>query len=135
MSMDGRSWMVPVTATGEGAAGLARNLGVRRSVEVSVARPLGRRTRFWWATALAVSGMIAVAARADVPPIDLNTASQLELESLPGIGPKVASAIVERRTDVPFEKIEELLEVRGIGPKVFESLREKIVVSAAPRRP
>ncbi len=131
MAMDGRSWTVSGAATG-----LARNLGVRRSVEAHAARPLGRRTRFWWAAALVVSGMLAAVAQADVPPVDLNTASQLELESLPGIGPKVASAIVERRSDVPFEKVEELLEVRGIGPKVFESLREKIVVSAvAPRRP
>lgn len=56
-------------------------------------------------------------------PININTATQAELELLPGIGPVLASAIIARREDVgPFRRIEELQDVSGIGPKTFEKL-------------
>jgi comEA protein len=63
--------------------------------------------------------------------LNLNEASQEDLESLPGVGPSVAKAIVEdRNQNGPFRSIEELDRVKGIGPKAMERLREFITVSS-----
>lgn len=51
--------------------------------------------------------------------ININTASPRELQTLPGIGPKLAQAIVAAR---PFESVDELLDVPGIGPKTVSQL-------------
>jgi competence protein ComEA len=65
-------------------------------------------------------------------PINLNTASAAELEGLPGVGAKTAALIVEFRTkNGPFKKIEELMNVRGIGEKNFLKLKPQITVSGA----
>ncbi len=61
--------------------------------------------------------------------ININTASQKELESLPGIGPVLANSIIEYRKNKPFQSIEELRSVPGIGPKRFEKIRELVTVS------
>jgi competence protein ComEA len=61
--------------------------------------------------------------------ININTASQTELESLPGIGPTRAQAIIAYRTQHgPFARIEDIQNVSGIGEKTFESLRSHIRV-------
>jgi competence protein ComEA len=61
--------------------------------------------------------------------VDLNTATPEDLESLPGVGPATAAAIVSWRDDHgPFTSVEQLLEVRGIGPAKFEALRDLVVV-------
>lgn len=62
-------------------------------------------------------------------PINLNTASAVELESLPGVGPATASAIVDHRErNGPFASVEKLLDVRGIGEAKLAQLRELVRV-------
>jgi competence protein ComEA len=59
--------------------------------------------------------------------INLNTATATELDSLPGVGPVMAGRIVAwRDTHQQFHAIEELQEVPGIGPKVFENLKDLV---------
>jgi len=63
--------------------------------------------------------------------ININTASATELEALPGIGAKTAARIVEyRQKNGPFKKIEELMNVRGVGEKSFLKLKPQITVAA-----
>jgi competence protein ComEA len=65
--------------------------------------------------------------------VNINTASASELDALPGIGPKVAARIVEyRQKNGPFKKIEELMNVQGIGEKNFLKLKPQIAVSGKP---
>ena len=61
-------------------------------------------------------------------PININTASEKELDALPGIGPAIALRIVEHRSTQPFTKIEDIMLVKGIGKKKFSKLKELIVV-------
>jgi competence protein ComEA len=64
--------------------------------------------------------------------ININTASATELEALPGIGAKTAARIVEhRQKNGPFKKIEELMNVRGVGEKNFLKLKAQISVGTA----
>jgi competence protein ComEA len=62
-------------------------------------------------------------------PIDLNQATATELEELPGVGPSTAAAIVAHRQRIGrFLRIEDLLEVRGIGTARLEALRPLVRV-------
>jgi len=61
-------------------------------------------------------------------PININTASQIELENLPGIGPVTAQKIIEYRQENEFLIIEDLQKVSGIGPATFEKLKDLITV-------
>ena len=63
-----------------------------------------------------------------VLPININTASEKELDALPGIGPAIARRIVEHRSSQPFTKIEDIMLVKGIGKKKFAKLKELITV-------
>lgn len=61
--------------------------------------------------------------------VDLNTATVEQLETLPGIGPVTASAIVAwRETNGPFSSVEQLGDVDGIGPARLEKLRDRVRV-------
>jgi competence ComEA-like helix-hairpin-helix protein len=64
--------------------------------------------------------------------IDLNTASATELARLPGIGPSKAQAIVEFRAKEPFAKPDDLRKVKGIGDKLYESIKDQVTVGDAP---
>ncbi len=62
-------------------------------------------------------------------PIDLNRASAAELERVPGIGPATAKAILEfRQKSGPFHSVDDLLSVRGIGPKKLARMRPYLTV-------
>jgi len=64
--------------------------------------------------------------------VNLNTASATELARLPGIGAAKAQAIVEFRAKEPFAKPEDLRKVKGIGDKLYQSLKDQITVGDAP---
>lgn len=60
------------------------------------------------------------------PRVSINLGNQEDLEGIPGIGPKLAEAIIRQRKKAPFTSIEDLLLVTGIGEKTLENLRSYI---------
>ena len=68
---------------------------------------------------------------ASVAMVNINTASAAELDALPGVGSKTAALIIEyRQKNGPFKKIEEIMNVRGIGEKSFLKMKPLIMVAA-----
>ena len=61
-------------------------------------------------------------------PINVNTASARDLEDLPDIGPKIAAAIVAGR---PYKSVDDLLRVKGIGPKTLQKIRDSLATLSA----
>lgn len=61
--------------------------------------------------------------------VNLNSASTSQLDSLPGIGPAYAGRIIEyREANGGFKSIDEIQNVKGIGPKTFEKLKDLITI-------
>jgi competence protein ComEA len=68
-------------------------------------------------------------------PVNLNTATQAQLETLPGIGAKAAQRILEyRQKNGTFKKPEDLMNVKGIGEKSFLKLKPFLTVSDRPEK-
>ena len=60
--------------------------------------------------------------------ININEAGEEELKSLPGIGDVTARRIIEYRNKKRFESIEEIMEVKGIGDRIYEKIKNNICV-------
>jgi competence protein ComEA len=61
--------------------------------------------------------------------VNINLATQKELEELPGIGPTLAKSIIDyREKNGGFKSVEELKKVKGIGEKRFEEIRDKVTI-------
>jgi competence protein ComEA len=60
--------------------------------------------------------------------ININTATQEQLELLPGIGPAMAKKIVDYRAAKPFAEPLQLVRIKGIGRKTFDSLKPMVTV-------
>lgn len=61
--------------------------------------------------------------------VNINTATVDELDSLPGIGPTIAQRIVDyREQNGPFDTIEDIMNVSGIGPSTYEQIKDLIIV-------
>ena len=69
--------------------------------------------------------------QAPASPVDLNTATTQELQSISGIGPVLAARIIAGR---PYKSVDDLLRVSGMGPKLLEKVRPNLVVKA-PAKP
>lgn len=78
---------------------------------------------------VAAPGAGGPAAGASGAGVSLNAASMEELETLPGVGPVTAQAIIDwRTTNGAFSSVDELLEVDGIGPKTYDSLKPLVTL-------
>ena len=62
-------------------------------------------------------------------PLDLNTATPEQLDTLPGVGEVTANRIIAYRSAHPFTAVDELLEVPGIGQRRFEQLKDLVTVT------
>jgi competence protein ComEA len=63
--------------------------------------------------------------------IDINQATATQLQQLPGVGPKMASHIIETRDKKAFQTVDELRRVPGIGAKTLENLRPYVTVDSS----
>ena len=71
-------------------------------------------------------------APAAAPALNLNTATQADLEKLPGVGPATAKQILDyRQKNNGFKKVEELMNIKGIGEKSFLKLKPLVTVAPA----
>jgi competence protein ComEA len=72
-------------------------------------------------------------AKAPRDPVDLNTATATELMQLPRVGARTAARIIEfRKAHGPFQRPEELMNVKGIGEKAFLRLKPHVRTGTAP---
>jgi comEA protein len=92
--------------------------------------------------ALAVIFVCAPVLRANkkppLQPVNLNTATALELQQVPGIGPSTADKILKMRKSYgQFKSADDLRAIEGIGPKRMEKMRKYVTVGkiAAPKKP
>jgi competence protein ComEA len=77
--------------------------------------------------AVAAAGAVA-GSEAPAAPVNLNTATSEELQTLDGVGPATAADILEYRAQHGgFRSVDDLDQVPGIGPKTMEALRDKVV--------
>ncbi len=65
--------------------------------------------------------------------VDVNIATQAQLESVKGIGPAKAQAIIDYRSkNGPFKSVDDLEKVKGIGPGILKKIRADVSVGGAP---
>ena len=85
---------------------------------------------FCWMCLGALAGGALAQKNPPAAPVDLNTATALQLQQLPGVGPAMANAIVQfRKKSGPFERIEDLLAIRGITTRRLAQLRPYLTLS------
>jgi competence protein ComEA len=133
--IDGTTLTVPERAT---TSRDGTKLRIRRSKPAAALNPPQYTISGWRPTETRLAGQAspveaqpypsAPAAAASSGLIDLNTATQEALESLPGIGPKTAEKIIAYRARVPFRSVDDLANVSGIGPKKLEAVRSLVTV-------
>ena len=74
----------------------------------------------------------SIAGASEARPVDLNTADSATLESVPGIGKSLSQRIVAfRDKNGPFQSVDDLLKVQGVGEKSIQKLRPYLTVSKA----
>jgi len=84
----------------------------------------------WLGLALSPVSVLAQQSKADsAERVNLNTATAEQLQTLPGIGAATAKSIIEHRTRVgKFNRIEEIINIKGIGEKKFQKIKDRLVV-------
>lgn len=60
--------------------------------------------------------------------ININTADSTQLQEITGVGPATAEKIIAYRQKTPFKKIEDLMNVSGIGEKTFQKMKEQVTI-------
>lgn len=98
---------------------------------------LHRSTPFFYILALALSLAPTVLAKKKPPahPININTAGAIDLQQVPGIGPSTAQKILDTRKSYgSFKSVDDLLAIKGIGPKKLEKMRKYLTVGKPPSK-
>jgi competence protein ComEA len=99
------------------------------------AAPVAAQTPVAAPAARTVPAAPAIATAPAQKTLNLNTATIEQLETLPGIGRKTAQLIVEYRAKVgSFKKVEELMNIKGIGEKSFLKLKPLVSAPARPEK-
>jgi len=84
---------------------------------------------------LAAGNSLAQKKQPPSAPIDLNSATPEQLQQVPGIGPSTAKAIVNfRQKSGPFQRVEDLLAIKGISKSRLEKMRPYLTVTPSPKK-
>jgi competence protein ComEA len=125
--MDGSTLTVPTAATQ-----ISDKSGtiIRRTQAQRPLNPPQYTLSGWRPTAASGNAPSSPAAQGAVSNglINLNTATSAQLETLPGVGPKTAQKIIQHRAQTPFQTIDDLDDVSGIGEKRLEAVRSLVTV-------
>ena len=78
--------------------------------------------------ALVMAGQAMAAKQPPAAPVNINTAGVEELMTIPGVGPAKAQAIVAYRQAAPFASANDLVNVKGIGEKMFAKISSYVTV-------
>lgn len=73
-----------------------------------------------------VFAFVALRGDPNTRPVNPNTASATQLATLPSVGPVIAEAIIQKRSEMTFTKPEDLLKVKGIGKAHLEKMRPRL---------
>ena len=104
-------------------------------VGILVATVLAMGAAPGWAASPPASGRSSSAKPVPAAPVNVNTATTTDLETVPGIGLALAQRIVEfREKNGPFDQVDDLIKVRGIGEKSILRLKPYLTVGAAKAR-
>ena len=100
---------------------------------MTVSRPRIKITSLITAVLLLLCFKITLAQKTPpAQPVNINTATISQLETLPGIGPNTAKAIVDfRNHSGPFQRVEDLLAIKGISKSKLEKLRPYVTIAPA----
>jgi len=92
--------------------------------------------KLWYSLVIAIVLTIGGFSAAIADPININTATAKEMETgLKGIGPRRAAAIEQYRNEYgPFQSVDEILKVPGVGNKILEENRHNLTVSMVTNR-
>jgi len=83
---------------------------------------------------LCLADVVLAKKKPPVHPINLNFASAAELQQVPGIGPSTADKILEMRKSYgAFKSVDDLLAIKGIGPKRLNKMRKYLTVAKTPQ--
>jgi competence ComEA-like helix-hairpin-helix protein len=84
--------------------------------------------RFLLITCLLFGTSVFAKKKPPAQPVNINAATSEELQLVPGIGPSTADKILQMRKSYgPFKSVDDLLAIRGIGPKRLEKMRKYLV--------
>lgn len=109
------------------ADALSLNLAMKLTDEMSIYVPKIGETTVSLPPVVASPSTAAGSAAEGAGPVNINTADETALMTLPGIGPSKAAAIIAHRDENgPFSSIDALKDVSGIGDKTFEKLKDSI---------
>jgi competence protein ComEA len=100
----------------------------RQAVAADLNPPIYTRSGWTEKAGPATLSTGGVATPATPSKINLNTATQAELEALPGVGEKTAEKIMRFRETQPFTQVDDLRYIQGIGDKRMETLRPHVMV-------
>lgn len=94
--------------------------------------PRQRVYAFVVAACLLLSPALLAKKKPPTKPVNINTATSAELQQVPGIGPATADKILQMRKSYgAFKSVDDLLAIRGLGPKRLEKMRKYLTVGKA----
>lgn len=111
------------------AVNLAKPVKDGDHIKIPEKKPPGMVSAGGAASGASVSGASGGAGASSGGLIDINTADEKALDSLPGVGPAMAKRIIEyRQTNGAFQTIEDLKKIKGIGEAKFAKMKDRVTV-------